>query len=169
MKVNYTYLENRFKRVGPNAMKGRGIGTARGRATIMRGTPSSNPPLLPLPHLYTNASLLPSFLPLLLLFVVYSKRYAFSFKLPFIESSLLTHVFLPCAIYSSSWSWRPRRPRHQTMNVEHSARSLSLCFVLTTATSYSLQNEMNVAHSRVSKISFKSCYTACLHQCNPIS
>ncbi|KZO95499.1 Sm-like ribonucleo protein [Calocera viscosa TUFC12733] len=25
-----------FKRVGPNAMKGRGIGTARGRATIMR-------------------------------------------------------------------------------------------------------------------------------------
>ncbi|KAF8684144.1 PhoX homologous domain, present in p47phox and p40phox [Rhizoctonia solani] len=26
-----------FKRVGPNAMKGRGIGTARGRATIMRG------------------------------------------------------------------------------------------------------------------------------------
>ncbi|KAI0084873.1 hypothetical protein BDY19DRAFT_471038 [Irpex rosettiformis] len=32
-----------FKRVGPNAMKGRGIGTARGRATIMRanGTSSS--------------------------------------------------------------------------------------------------------------------------------
>ncbi|KAI0779471.1 hypothetical protein C8Q74DRAFT_693469 [Fomes fomentarius] len=27
-----------FKRVGPNAMRGRGIGTARGRATIMRGT-----------------------------------------------------------------------------------------------------------------------------------
>jgi small nuclear ribonucleoprotein D3 len=27
----------RFKRVGPNAMRGRGIGTARGRATIMRG------------------------------------------------------------------------------------------------------------------------------------
>lgn len=27
-----------FKRVGPNAMKGRGIGSARGRATIMRGT-----------------------------------------------------------------------------------------------------------------------------------
>lgn len=26
-----------FKRVGPNAMKGRGIGAARGRATIMRG------------------------------------------------------------------------------------------------------------------------------------
>ncbi|KAL7411027.1 hypothetical protein BDY24DRAFT_397455 [Mrakia frigida] len=25
-----------FKRVGPNAMKGRGIGTARGRATILR-------------------------------------------------------------------------------------------------------------------------------------
>ena len=25
-----------FKRVGPNAMKGRGIGTDRGRATIMR-------------------------------------------------------------------------------------------------------------------------------------
>jgi small nuclear ribonucleoprotein D3 len=29
--------EHRFKRVGPNAMRGRGIGTARGRATIMRG------------------------------------------------------------------------------------------------------------------------------------
>ena len=29
---------SRFKRVGPNAMRGRGIGTARGRATIMRGT-----------------------------------------------------------------------------------------------------------------------------------
>ena len=28
---------HRFKRVGPNAMRGRGIGTARGRATIMRG------------------------------------------------------------------------------------------------------------------------------------
>lgn len=27
---------SRFKRVGPNAMKGRGIGSARGRATIMR-------------------------------------------------------------------------------------------------------------------------------------
>ena len=27
----------RFKRTGPNAMRGRGIGTARGRATIMRG------------------------------------------------------------------------------------------------------------------------------------
>lgn len=35
----------RFKRVGPNAMKGRGIGTARGRATIMRGK-SSSPHLL---------------------------------------------------------------------------------------------------------------------------
>jgi hypothetical protein len=29
---------NRFKRVGPNAMRGRGIGAARGRATIQRGT-----------------------------------------------------------------------------------------------------------------------------------
>jgi small nuclear ribonucleoprotein D3 len=28
----------RFKRIGPNAMRGRGIGTARGRATISRGT-----------------------------------------------------------------------------------------------------------------------------------
>ena len=27
-----------FKSVGPNAMKGRGIGSARGRATIMGGT-----------------------------------------------------------------------------------------------------------------------------------
>ena len=27
----------RFKRTGVNAMRGRGIGTARGRATIMRG------------------------------------------------------------------------------------------------------------------------------------
>ena len=31
---------SRFKRVGPNAMKGRGIGTARGRATIMRANGS---------------------------------------------------------------------------------------------------------------------------------
>lgn len=31
------FFWTRFKRVGPNAMKGRGIGTARGRATIMRG------------------------------------------------------------------------------------------------------------------------------------
>ncbi|KAF7428637.1 small nuclear ribonucleoprotein Sm D3 [Pleurotus ostreatus] len=30
-----------FKRVGPNAMKGRGIGTARGRATIMRANGKS--------------------------------------------------------------------------------------------------------------------------------
>lgn len=29
-------MPHRFKRIGPNAMKGRGIGTARGRATIMR-------------------------------------------------------------------------------------------------------------------------------------
>lgn len=27
----------RFKRIGPNAMRGRGIGAARGRATIQRG------------------------------------------------------------------------------------------------------------------------------------
>jgi hypothetical protein len=33
----YADSGTRFKRVGPNAMKGRGIGTARGRATIMRG------------------------------------------------------------------------------------------------------------------------------------
>lgn len=32
-----TNRDYRFKRVGPNAMRGRGIGTARGRATIMRG------------------------------------------------------------------------------------------------------------------------------------
>ena len=31
-------VNDRFKRVGPNAMRGRGIGTARGRATIMRGS-----------------------------------------------------------------------------------------------------------------------------------
>jgi small nuclear ribonucleoprotein D3 len=37
-KRGHQYLIiHRFKRVGPNAMKGRGIGTARGRATIMRG------------------------------------------------------------------------------------------------------------------------------------
>lgn len=30
-------LISRFKRVGPNAMRGRGIGAARGRATIQRG------------------------------------------------------------------------------------------------------------------------------------
>jgi hypothetical protein len=28
---------SRVKRVGPNAMRGRGIGTARGHATIMKG------------------------------------------------------------------------------------------------------------------------------------
>ena len=38
----------RFKRVGPNAMRGRGIGTARGRATIMRGLYR----LFPDPELY---------------------------------------------------------------------------------------------------------------------
>ena len=32
---------HRFKRTGVNAMRGRGIGTARGRATIMRGLLSS--------------------------------------------------------------------------------------------------------------------------------
>lgn len=30
-------MPHRFKRVGPNAMRGRGIGAARGRATIQRG------------------------------------------------------------------------------------------------------------------------------------
>ena len=35
-----------FKRIGPNAMKGRGIGSARGRATILRGKFLS-PHLLP--------------------------------------------------------------------------------------------------------------------------
>jgi hypothetical protein len=41
---------SRFKRVGPNAMRGRGIGTARGRATIMRG-------LLPVfPYIDGNAN-----------------------------------------------------------------------------------------------------------------
>ena len=40
----------RFKRVGPNAMKGRGIGTARGRATIMRGA-------FALQYMYTRHSL----------------------------------------------------------------------------------------------------------------
>lgn len=36
--ISFTHLYiGRFKRVGPNAMRGRGIGTARGRATIMRG------------------------------------------------------------------------------------------------------------------------------------
>ena len=35
------YLRSdRFKRTGVNAMRGRGIGTARGRATIMRGSSS---------------------------------------------------------------------------------------------------------------------------------
>ena len=43
---------SRFKRVGPNAMRGRGIGTARGRATIMRGLPVF---LNTLTH-YTNSS-----------------------------------------------------------------------------------------------------------------
>ncbi|ETW80755.1 hypothetical protein HETIRDRAFT_154913 [Heterobasidion irregulare TC 32-1] len=41
----------RFKRVGPNAMRGRGIGTARGRATIMRDFPTHDLPLYtPLSH-----------------------------------------------------------------------------------------------------------------------
>jgi hypothetical protein len=31
------HRRHRFKRVGPNAMRGRGIGAARGRATIQRG------------------------------------------------------------------------------------------------------------------------------------
>lgn len=31
-----------FKRIGPNAMKGRGIGSARGRATIIRGKSQSS-------------------------------------------------------------------------------------------------------------------------------
>lgn len=50
-------MADRFKRVGPNAMKGRGIGTARGRATIMRGTfqilncPINFSPLLASPSL----------------------------------------------------------------------------------------------------------------------
>ncbi|KAI0000366.1 hypothetical protein BJV77DRAFT_973503 [Russula vinacea] len=34
-----------FKRVGPNAMRGRGIGTARGRATIMRAN-GTVPPIV---------------------------------------------------------------------------------------------------------------------------
>ncbi len=34
-----------FKRIGPNAMKGRGIGSARGRATILRGKFGSIYPL----------------------------------------------------------------------------------------------------------------------------
>lgn len=40
MRTRQAWTERRlprFKRVGPNAMRGRGIGTARGRATIMRG------------------------------------------------------------------------------------------------------------------------------------
>lgn len=36
-----------FKRVGPNAMKGRGIGAARGRATIMRGEQAGHGEMLP--------------------------------------------------------------------------------------------------------------------------
>jgi hypothetical protein len=37
LKLGFNHFFRRFKRVGPNAMRGRGIGTARGRATIMRG------------------------------------------------------------------------------------------------------------------------------------
>jgi hypothetical protein len=43
--VGTTKLIARFKRVGPNAMRGRGIGAARGRATIQRGM-STRCPLL---------------------------------------------------------------------------------------------------------------------------
>ncbi|KAH6910362.1 Sm-like ribonucleoprotein [Coprinopsis sp. MPI-PUGE-AT-0042] len=39
-----------FKRVGPNAMRGRGIGTARGRATIMRGATERTRRLPPAPR-----------------------------------------------------------------------------------------------------------------------
>ncbi|PPQ67259.1 hypothetical protein CVT25_005843 [Psilocybe cyanescens] len=35
--IRFFIVPDMFKRVGPNAMRGRGIGTARGRATIMRG------------------------------------------------------------------------------------------------------------------------------------
>lgn len=37
--TDYRLRLHRFKRTGVNAMRGRGIGTARGRATIMRGSP----------------------------------------------------------------------------------------------------------------------------------
>lgn len=36
-------LSHRFKRIGANAMKGRGIGSARGRATIQRAQSESWP------------------------------------------------------------------------------------------------------------------------------
>lgn len=40
-RTDYRLRWHRFKRTGVNAMRGRGIGTARGRATIMRGPSSS--------------------------------------------------------------------------------------------------------------------------------
>lgn len=45
---------HRFKRVGPNAMRGRGIGTARGRATIMRGA------LLVVIYIFISTDFIPS-------------------------------------------------------------------------------------------------------------
>ena len=48
-RTNFHSRLRRFKRTGVNAMRGRGIGTARGRATIMRGLSSlrsSSRPLL---------------------------------------------------------------------------------------------------------------------------
>ena len=41
-RTNIYLRWHRFKRTGVNAMRGRGIGTARGRATIMRGSSSSS-------------------------------------------------------------------------------------------------------------------------------
>ena len=40
-RTDYRLRWHRFKRTGVNAMRGRGIGTARGRATIIRGVLSS--------------------------------------------------------------------------------------------------------------------------------
>lgn len=49
LRLIMALLDNRFKRIGPNAMRGRGIGAARGRATIQRGK-SSTPCLPSLSH-----------------------------------------------------------------------------------------------------------------------
>ena len=46
-RTDHHFPLHRFKRTGVNAMRGRGIGTARGRATIMRGLLSSRLSLCP--------------------------------------------------------------------------------------------------------------------------
>ena len=76
----------RFKRVGPNAMRGRGIGTARGRATIMRG------------GFFVSYGTLYRMLTLIF---VYRKRYAL---ISFHPNMYTNFLFFP---FSTARSWSP--------------------------------------------------------------